>query len=1507
MLKIIKKTLSVIIVPGAIIALVPLVIILLFRIPYIQTYFARGLAGYISNRLNTTISVGDIEFSYFNKLIIKNLLIKDQNLDTLIYVPKITAGIRRLNPGKGVFHFGRILVEKPVFALITDTANVMNLNWYLDKITVKKDTVTTSPTPEGYFKINRIDVQDGRFALLNYREGPSGIPIDFNKLHVDSINGTIEELTVVKDSTTMDISGLSFVESNGFISRKMNGSLSLIGQNIIFRKVYLESDSSILNSAHIALYPDSANGFRNFLSEVHLDIDIGKSLVTSSDIRYFVPFFKGYNESLYFSGKVSGTISELKGRSVKIQYKDETSIDFDFDLSGLPDIDNTFIFLEINDFRSASGDIEQVTIPGKGKILLPEVLRKLGVVSFTGTFTGFTTDFVAYGKINTGKGLITTDVSLRPEGKNRFRIKGLIKGTGIDLGSIAENTDLLGGMTMQANIDGYTESFKKLSVSLTGNIDSIEINSYRYRNIAFNGSFNDKAWDGDIRVQDENLSLDLLGMFDFNGELPEFDFTLNLKNANLYRLNIDKKDTTSGISLLLTANFSGNSIDNLDGEIRLLNSNFRKFGGQLEVYDFSLKTFIENSQPALSLRTDFADANLYGRYSFSGLSKVVGNALAAVIPSKFTAHKNGRKDTGNNFVFDVRLKNSDRLNEFLKTGLEIGENSTISGGVQSDSILSVKGYLKKFVFGSNTFSDLSLNAFYDDSAFTADIKTISFDLSGVTEMKDLEMKFTAHHDNFDINLLWDNKEKVVNKGNFTAKGTFSPIEGNVKKAKLQVALLPGEVYSGNNLWKINPALISIDSNSIKLDRFLISNRENFISIEGALSEDLADTLRLNFNGIDLDPVNSLYEKRMGNDPEMIRLAIGGTFNGTINLTNVFRNFMFESDIIIKNFSLLNSNYGDITILSSWNNSRNVMDLNASNNFKGAKMLDIRGYYDPSSQFMDIAADADKLPIDALNPLLSTFASGISGTATGRVKLSGKLSEPVLTGAVKADNASMKIDYLQSKYTFNDSIRFDKAGIRFNNVIFRDEKGNTASLNGIVYNKYFKDFSVDLNIRMNECMVLNTRSKDNELFYGTAYGSGLTSIKTIGPLLKFDISAKTGKNTKFFIPLNTGMSVSQNSFISFVEPHTESGKNTASSGPKEDLSNSSGIEIAFDLNVTPDAEVQMIMDPKIGDIIKGTGSGNLNINLDRKGVLKIFGDYKIENGSYLFTLGNIINKQFDVESGGKVTFNGDIDNADIDIKAIYRTKASLNEINPALFASEQQKERIPVECQLLLTGKLLSPIVAFDIYLPTADEETRAYLKSMIKSEEDMSRQFLFLLVMGSFYADQSSTSSQPNIGTSVAGLTTMEMLSTQLSNWLSQISNDFDILVNYRPGSSNLSNSQELKVALSTQLLNDKVIINGNFDVAGAPGSASSTSGQASATGTNTITGAFDIEYKINEKIRFKVFNRSNDNFYIDNGIQYTQGIGILYREEYNKLRDVFKKKPKGDMKQEKEVKPEKK
>jgi TamB, inner membrane protein subunit of TAM complex len=492
-----------------------------------------------------------------------------------------------------------------------------------------------------------------------------------------------------------------------------------------------------------------------------------------------------------------------------------------------------------------------------------------------------------------------------------------------------------------------------------------------------------------------------------------------------------------------------------------------------------------------------------------------------------------------------------------------------------------------------------------------------------------------------------------------------------------------------------------------------------------------------------------------------------------------------------------------------------------------------------------------------------------------------------------ENASMKITYLQTIYKMNDSVRFDKNGFKFNSIRLTDKDGNIAILSGSVNHENFHDYFADLtiNINSNEFLVLNTKSKDNPLFYGTAYASGVAKIKSEPNSLSFDVSAKTGKNTRFFIPLNKGLSVSEYSFISFIDSTTAIENDSVVNGirPVRALVKQTGMDLNINLEVTPDAEVQIIFDSKVGDVMKGHGSGNLNITLNRNGDFKMAGDYIIEEGDYLFTLGNILNKSFTVENGGKIMFNGAMENTEIDIKAIYKLKASLSDI----LHDDRFKERIPVECQLLLTGRLFNPVVVFNIYLPLADEATRTYLRNVISTDEEVSRQFAYLLVMNSFYADPTlGSSSGSATGTSAMAVTTTEMLFNQVSNWLSQISNNFDIGFVYRPGSGNKDiNPQEVQVALSTQLLNNKVVINGNFDYRGT-GSASGN--------TNQITGDFDAEYKITEKIRFKVFNRSNNPATgMSIGVPYTQGVGIVFKRDFDRFHDLFGKKAKSDMKKE--------
>jgi hypothetical protein len=493
---------------------------------------------------------------------------------------------------------------------------------------------------------------------------------------------------------------------------------------------------------------------------------------------------------------------------------------------------------------------------------------------------------------------------------------------------------------------------------------------------------------------------------------------------------------------------------------------------------------------------------------------------------------------------------------------------------------------------------------------------------------------------------------------------------------------------------------------------------------------------------------------------------------------------------------------------------------------------------------------------------------------------------------------MKINYLQTKYSLNDSVRFDKEGIKFNNVKVTDVEGNIATLSGSVYHKDFRDYAADLiiNITSKAFLVLNTKSKDNQMFYGTVYASGVAKIKSDQNSLSFDISAKTsksaktGKTSELFVPISKGLSVSEYSYISFVD------SSKVKPGDGNPIPSASAKQIGMDLNmnleVTPDAEIQLIFDSKAGDVMSGKGSSeNLNVTLNKKGDFGISGDYLIESGTYNFTLGPIINKPFDVESGGRIMFNGNLKDAEIDLKASYKhLKASL----ASILGDPNYSERITVEPQLNLSGKLFNPVVVFDIYLPDADEQTRTKLQNAISTPEEITRQVTALLLIQNFIA--SGNSNVSTTATSAMAATSLEMISNQVSNMLSQLSKSVDIGLNIRPG-SNAITPQEAELALSTQVLNNKVVLNGNFDVRGTANTTQYSSN------TNQLTGDFNAELKLTEKLRFKVFNRFNDTYSSSGLSPYTQGVGIFYNQDFNKFSDLFRKKPKPEMKKEEETK----
>ena len=580
--------------------------------------------------------------------------------------------------------------------------------------------------------------------------------------------------------------------------------------------------------------------------------------------------------------------------------------------------------------------------------------------------------------------------------------------------------------------------------------------------------------------------------------------------------------------------------------------------------------------------------------------------------------------------------------------------------------------------------------------------------------------------------------------------------------------------------------------------------------------------------------------------------------------------MFLADLKIDGLSLIGQTIGNASVQSRWDRDAEeiIAELNVNSDDKTT--LEAYGIYNPAKDSLSVNTNFNHFSLLILQPLLGSSFANFHGDATGKVHVYGPLDHIQHNGALFAANAGLMLTDLQVNYTMNDSVKFVGDKIIFPQMRIVDDYRNTGIFNGSIQHRSFSKMIYDLSIKSNKIMAFNTTPAINEQFYGKAFGSGIVRIMGNDDNLLIDGVARTEKGTDMNIYLEYESGAQQYDFLSFVKHGFQ-----LPGQPKKAPQSRSTVEMKFNIEITPEARAQLIYNSKIGDVIRAHGSSeNMQINIDNNSNITMFGQYTFEEGDYLFTLQNVINKKFEIQQGGTIQWNGDPNNAVIDLNAIYRLKASLRE----LFVDEYKdidNQRIPVLCKIALSRNLSNPDIKFDIELPTAEDRIKNGIKQFVSTEEDMNKQMLSLLVIGKFYT---ADANNRLVGSTAS--TASELLSNQFSNWLSQLSKDFDVGVNYRPGDQ--ISKDEVELALSTQMFNNRVTINGNI---------ANNSSQKINANNNGLVGDADVNVKLtrNGKLQLKGYNHANNNIIYETS-PYTQGVGVSYREDFNDFQELWQK-----------------
>jgi hypothetical protein len=1442
---------------------------LLLQSSRIQTDVANRVMKVVSENLNTTFSISKINISFLYRVRLDDVYLQDLSGDTLLYANSITAGIRYIRPVRKKISIGSIDIDNAFVSLAIDSAYNLNLNYIIDKL-------NGNGNGKGGWDVrfNNVKLRHSRFSLKNYYYQPVGFGMNYSDIRVYDLEADIKQFNPSKDSLSFYIKMLRLKERGGFILDKLSSRFSQSKSFLSFREIAIKTPNSSIEGDEITLHFNSWKAFKadSFINAVMFRINLANSTINLNDIGYFAPSFQNTDQFVTLSGKVNGPIGNIKGRDLEFGFGNNSRLAGELSIEGLPRIKETFIHADIKELVTSANDLESLHLPGQNTILLPDLVNKLGLVTYQGSFTGFINDFVAYGTFNTDLGIVKTDLLFRPDTLNLLDFEGKLSVQDFDLGSLLDASNSVGRISLKATINGATVTGKSIDAALKGVIERFEFRKYEYTNINLAGNLNGKTFNGSINIKDPNIDLEFLGEVNLSDSIPVFNFKANVTDANLFALNINRSDPDFRVSCYLIANARGNSINTLNGEIKVLNSLFVKKQKQLQIYDLSLVAENYSGNNKLRLRSDFIDADLTGNYELTKISETLKQYFFSCFPSLVDSTKIPDTQLQNSVALQSTIKNVKPLFDFFLPDYGIAENSTISFSYTPENEKMLLHFQTSRIEAKG-FAWNGLNLLIDgnDKSLVIEAGGNNLSLKNRVKLENFTFRANTAEDTAGILVRWNNWQDLQYRGTISALAKVSRPNGS-HNARLDVFLHPTSFITNDTLWNIQAGRISIDTTSLLFDNLVINHRDEYFRLNGALSEKSSEQLTILFNHFNLGNLNG-FTMTSG-------YRLGGIVDGKATIADVYHNMLFTSLLKIDSLMINNEILGNTQITSKWDADRKAIDLEAQAIRDNLKIIDIKGEYLPAEKGK-LAFDLtlDKLRINLFNPYVSVVFSDLRGMASGKASLTGTLAKPLLNGELNLQKTTFTVNYLQTRYTFSEKVQIENNNIYFKDIRIYDAKSHSAYLSGAIRNKYLKDFHLDLNIRSQNFMCLNTTQADNKNFYGTAFATGVIKISGPPKNIIMDISARTEKDTEISIPLNNVGELDEYPYITIYNEDTGGGTDLYEADYQVDLS---GMQINFDLEMTPDAEVQIIFDPKLGDKIKGTGKGNLDMKINTAGDFTMFGNYVIEKGDYLFTLQNFINRELTIESGGNIRWNGDPLDATIDIVAYYRTKASLSDLYGA---QAENSSKIWVHDRITMTGKLMSPDVKYDIDLPEADESTKLSLNSAISSSDELNKQFLSILIQNRFLpssdnqSGSSQTSSSSSSYSSAAGANVSEFMSNQLSHLLSQLSDDVDVNVNYR--TDRQMKSDEVQVALSTQLFNDRLTINGSVDMAT----------NATADASDEIVGEFDVDYKLtkNGKLRLKTYNHAiNDMLYKNS--TYTQGFGFSYKEEFNTFNELIKR-----------------
>lgn len=1419
-----------------------------------QTFVAKKAAAYLSSELNTTISLHSIYLKPFKSVVIEDLLVLDQQKDTLLSTPKFIVDLNLLSFEKRIIDVNTVQVNNGSFFLKSYKGKNKgtNLDFIIDYFDSGTTTVKKKNKP---YKItfNRVILNNIQLKYKNLNTDTVINGVNFDDVELKNLNGIFEKLNTTDHLVQANIKNLTFKEKSGFYLKNLSAFTTIDSNKIELKKLLLVTNKSRLSDYFEMKFHDY-NDFNDYVNKVRMKAHFKNSHLESKDVAYFASEVSKMNLNIDVDGQITGLVNDLRAKKLSVKAGQATYVKGDFNLKGLPQLDETFMEMKVEMASTNKKDLDELVtnITGNRKKVIPVIVQKFGDIYFNGNFTGFQNDFIAFGEFKTKLGRVVSDVNMKINKKGVPSYSGNVKTYDFDLGRLLdENT--LGKITASVYVKGKDTELNTLTEQINGDVKYIDFNDYRYSNVKIDGTFDKKYFDGKLSINDKNIQLAFDGGVNLNPKLPVFNFKASIKKAKLRNLHLFKDSLM--VDANFSTNFSGTNLNNIQGNLLIDKIRLNNVKGIYNIDSVQLQAKGIGADRTLKINSDVLDASIHGQYDLNTLPSYYKTLAKTYIPSLQADIVHFKNQI---FTFQLDIKHFEPLAQLIAPGLEIEDQAELVGNFDSEkNIATLNGFIKKLKYKGVIANNIIIDENTTANQLQAIITSDRVDLNDSLYIKNVNISNILRNDSLALNVKLSNADDA----------NQLDLNGLVEFAKdtTRISILPSLLKINSQDWAIQDKVrINFKNGKTEVSNFDLRNGDQLLTVDGILSEDANDVLKVGFKKFNLTTINP-FLKTVG-------VQLSGKVNGTTKLYGLLKSPKIDDDIKIDSLTLNDTYIGSLTDTSGYNQKTDLINAYMRIDRDGMETFKVDGHVNLKDKDLDLAVKMDDSELAVLSPFVSDLVSKLKGKISTNLTVKGAFDAPKIDGNVTLNNAQVMVNYLKTTYTLSDKINVEHSVINIEDLVLKDTAGNIATANGTVDLNKINTPTLDITIKAKDFMALNTTIKDNELYFGQAYATGTFIFRGPTNKLYIGIDAKTEKGTVFNLPLNTSETVSSKDFITFLS------KDTAANVKK--ATNFDGITMSFKLQVDPSSTANLFTN--LGNL-SGKGNADLNLEINSLGDFEMSGDYIIESGSFDFTAQEVINKKFNIRQGGTIRWTGNPNQAQIQLKAIYELRASLSDLYTAAnrdVSSSNANLRVPVEVEMGLSGLLLKPDIKLDIFFPS-NPSIKEELQAYFSDPNNLNLQAFSLIIRRSFAPGAGREDLGKQLTSGVASTAT-ELLFNQFNNVLSSLNLDF-VDINIRSLS---------EASASFKFFNNRIIVN-----AGVIDNRSTSDLSPIGFSRNSVGSEVEVLALIRKDgtLIGKLANKppTQQSIFVNTGINPSMNVtsfGLIYSQQFDNFREFVQK-----------------